>query len=541
MIYCPICGTANRDRSKYCNECGVKFDPPKQKCPKCGALNPVEHLACADCGEGLPSQPPLIPDVDIFQLDTEEEPAPIGEAAAVPEWLKDLPVPVAAEIPQATEIAEEDREVERPGEFDLPAEEPALEAQSGPTGSDPAGEGEDLLDSLQDTLPAAALVAQQPDPPSNTPEARAAGSVDAEDSAVHDQFFGELISPSPAAVTKAASSSKAQQLPVLPRWILYALLIAAVSLPFLFSRPLLSLLKEAWWPASPLPLVRTSEASLAVAGLHAQIESLDRDAAVLVAFDYDPSTLGEMDLLAQVVVRHLMQRDARVVAVSLLPAGPATAQGLLDSVAADVPGYLGAYGRRYVNLGYLPGQAAAIRLLGHSLQTALPRDFQGRAVVDLEVMDGITAIPSFDLIVVFSASQDTLRGWIEQAGAPYDVPLGAAVSAAVEPLARPYYETGSRQLVGLVAGVQGAAQYRDLRTRSLLETSALRGSDQNQDGESLDLGVGPPTRTQAAEARFDGSLTRRLDGQLAGLVVFVLVIVVGNAVYLVRRVMGRGL
>jgi hypothetical protein len=393
---------------------------------------------------------------------------------------------------------------------------------------------------LQEILPAAALVAQQPDPPSVTPEVRAAGNADAEASAVHDQFFDEIISPSPAAVTKAAGSSKAQQLPVVPRWIIYALLIAAVTLPFLLNRPLLSLLEESWWPASRLPLVRSLEASAAVAGLHTQIESLDPDAAVLVAFDYDPSTLGEMDLLAQAVVRHLMQRGARVVAVSLLPAGPATAQGLLDSVAGDVPGYLDTYGRRYVNLGYLPGQAAAIRLLGHSIQTALPRDFQGGAVVDLEVMDGITAIPSFDLIVEFSASQDTLRWWVEQAGAPYDVPLGAAVSAAVEPLARPYYETGSRQLVGLVAGVQGAAQYRDLRARSLPEASALRGSDQNQDGRPPDLGVGPPSRTRAAEARFDGSLTRRLDGQLAGLLVFVLVIVVGNAVYLVRRLTGRG-
>lgn len=532
MIYCPICGTANRDRSKYCNECGIKFDPPMQKCPECGALNPVEHLACAACGESLPSQPPLMPDARFFRVDAgagEQPPSRDDAAAAIPEWLKDLPVPLAAEIPRTIEIAE-DTEAEGPGEFERPVEEPAPGAQGGTTSSGLAGEGTDLLDSLKDTLPAAALVVQHSESLSLTPAEATPGSA---------RVFAEIVSPSPAAVTKAASSSKAQQLALLPRWIIFAFLVAAVTLPFLFDRPLLALLRESWLPTFSLPPERTFETSLAVAGLHAQIESLDRDAPVLVAFDYDPSTIDEMDVLAQAVVRHLMERGVRVVAVSLLPAGPATSQGLLDSVAADVPGYLGAYGRRYVNLGYLPGQAAAIRLLGHSVQMALPRDFQGNAVADLEVMDGITAISSFDLIVVLSAAQDTLRWWIEQASAPYAIPMGAALSAAVEPLARPYYETGSRQLVGLVAGVQGAAQYGALRAGFLPEVESPPHSDQNQEVKPPDLGVGLPIRARAAEARFGGSLIRRLDAQLAGLLVFLVVIVAGNVVYLLRRLTGR--
>ncbi|HSR31110.1 MAG TPA: hypothetical protein VLY63_11135, partial [Anaerolineae bacterium] len=84
----------------------------------------------------------------------------------------------------------------------------------------------------------------------------------------------------------------------------------------------------------------------------------------------------------------------------------------------------------------------------------------------------------------------------------YDVPLGTAVSASVAPLAVPYYQTESQQLIGLLGGVSGAASYEALLS--------------NQD---------TPTDTTAA----------RLDAQLAGALVLVLVLLIGNIIYLAQR------
>jgi hypothetical protein len=134
-------------------------------------------------------------------------------------------------------------------------------------------------------------------------------------------------------------------------------------------------------------------------------------------------------------------------------------------------------------------------------------------------MEGITSVASFDLIVEFAAAQNTLRWWVEQASMPYDVPLGAAVSASQVPLVRPYYETDPRQLVGLVGGVPGAVMYEALRSGYHLADNP-RGTVASQEGP-------------------EGTMTARLDSQLAGHLVLVVVIIIGNGVYLVRRAIGK--
>ena len=89
MIYCPICGTANRDGSKFCNECGIKFDPHMQvKCPQCGTLNPATDAACHDCGASLVSPPEPTPQGSDMPAGGEGDgPSPPEEMAGVPAWL----------------------------------------------------------------------------------------------------------------------------------------------------------------------------------------------------------------------------------------------------------------------------------------------------------------------------------------------------------------------------------------------------------------------------------------------------------------------
>jgi hypothetical protein len=341
-----------------------------------------------------------------------------------------------------------------------------------------------LLAGLKGTLPVEMLIAQpraamaeeMVAPVADTPEAR---------------LFAEIVSQPPEVAPKPLAVPSQQVWTSLPRWITYLALIAAVTVPLLLGKPLLPRV------VSPSP---------AVESLHAEIESLDSDARVLVAFDYDPTTSGEMDVLASTVIGHLMDQEARMIVVSLLPSGPATAQILLDEMVKARPSYVDSYGTSYAILGYLPGQAAAVRRLGAAPKTAFARDFQGSPVSDLEVMTGVTAIQDFDLILVLAAGQDTLRWWIEQAGTPYDIPLAAGVSASIEPLARPYYEAESRQLTGLAGGVPGAAAYEALG---------------NNQGELED------------------ATAARLDSLLAGHLILILVLVVGNGVYLVRRGSGR--
>ncbi|NIV38051.1 MAG: hypothetical protein GWN58_54145 [Anaerolineae bacterium] len=365
----------------------------------------------------------------------------------------------------------------KPSELREEGEEAEIPAPSISEGVEETG----LLAGIQGVLPVEMLIAQP----------RAITAVEAPELAMEDsppaRLFADVVGRPPDATPKEIASPKADVLPAVARWIIYAILIVVVALPIIVGEPLLS---------------RTIEPTAATVDMHGAIESLASSEPVLVAFDYDPTSSGEMDVIAQALIGHLMDQETRVVVVSLLPTGPATAQVMLDELAVERQAYAGSYGDQYANLGYLPGQAAGVRLLGLSLETALPRDFYGTPLSELPVMQGLETTKDFSLIVELAAAQDTLRWWIEQAGTPYDVPLGTGASAGVVPIARPYYETESRQLVGLVGGVPDAVTY-----------------------EALANEPNGPTNNSAA----------RLDSQLAGQIVFILVILAGNIIYFSRR------
>lgn len=50
-ISCASCGTALTQKTKFCPECGKKYNP----CPNCGADLPEGAGACAKCGADVPT------------------------------------------------------------------------------------------------------------------------------------------------------------------------------------------------------------------------------------------------------------------------------------------------------------------------------------------------------------------------------------------------------------------------------------------------------------------------------------------------------
>ena len=54
---CPKCGNENRERRKFCAQCG---EPLKLECPSCGAPNEPGERFCGDCGAAL-AQPTTNP------------------------------------------------------------------------------------------------------------------------------------------------------------------------------------------------------------------------------------------------------------------------------------------------------------------------------------------------------------------------------------------------------------------------------------------------------------------------------------------------
>jgi hypothetical protein len=369
----------------------------------------------------------------------------------IPDWLKDLGPPVRAEgpaiekeAPLPTEggppvAAEEALEVEGLVQAEIPAwledlrpreveegvaEVPAIIETVETTG---------LLAGIQGVLSAEPTVSG---PHKAPPAPTAAVTVGPEQA----NLFRGIIAQEPVPVTEVVAPRRARILGGVLRRLIYVLIALAVIVPLFGGGN--------WFGEAELP-------SAAATDFYDTIQNLPPKSAVLLAFDYDPSTAAEMDRLAEPVLWHLMDRGVNLMTVSLLPTGPAAAGNLLDRVAGEHGGGY-QYGQNYVDLGYIPGQAAAPSELASDLRALVPQDYrQGKSLDELPATQKVNGIQDVSLIIEFAAQQRTLQWWIEQVGS--QVQIMAAVSAAVEPTATPYHNSG--QLVGLISGLPSAAQY----------------------------------------------------------------------------------
>jgi hypothetical protein len=256
------------------------------------------------------------------------------------------------------------------------------------------------------------------------------------------------------------------------RWIMYLILMAGVAIPILWGGR---------WVEADLPM------TAATTSMYEVVEALPPGALVLVSHDYDPGAAGEMIPQAEAVLRHLMERQARLINVSLTPEGARLSQRAVEQVAEE---FWYEEGEDYIILGYTPGVEAAPRAVVEGLRSDQWREFVG---------DG----QDISLVVDLAGTPEYLRLWLEQVQAPYGVPMVAGVSATADPYARPYYGSGDQQqLMGLMTGLVGAAEY------------------ERQTGR-------------------EGLALESMDSQSVVHVVMVLLIVVGNVAYFGGRLRGK--
>ena len=231
-------------------------------------------------------------------------------------------------------------------------------------------------------------------------------------------IFQELLTrpiSRPTPVAALPISGKQVQRRLL-QWAITLLLGAVIIAPFLMPQGWLPVLPHAD-NLPPSPLVQSAVTKIAV---------LPPNASVLVVFDYDPTQAGEMNQIAEMVLRHLQTRAANITTVSLNPLGADLAQSLWHTLGDSTGG-------QRINLGYVPGQAIGVQ--------------------NVLLNNG-----PFALVVDLSASSDSVRWWVEQLTVSgFNVPLIAGVSASVESLALPYAQ--SHQVAGLISGAAGAMMY----------------------------------------------------------------------------------
>jgi hypothetical protein len=331
------------------------------------------------------------------------------EVSELPSWVQAMR-PVESVVPETKETPQEDAQVTE---------------QSGP------------LAGLQGVLPAGPGLGHLRKPPAYSTKLQVTDGQQRY-AAAFERLISSETQPQAAKRTRLASNR-------LWRWLIAGLLILAVGLPLIARIPVTQASK-----LQPPEMVNAFTV----------IGNLPSNAPVLVVFDYDPALSGELEAAAAPLIDHLLLQGPRLALISTNPTGPALAERLLHNTSASplVARHNYQSGQQYLNLGYLAGGSSGVLYFAISPAKAAPFTLDGQPAWLLPPLQGIQILSDFSAIIVLTDNADSGRVWIEQTSSSIgNTPMLMVISAQVEPMILPYYNSG--QIKGLVTGLAGGEAY----------------------------------------------------------------------------------
>jgi len=276
------------------------------------------------------------------------------------------------------------------------------------------------------------------------------------------------------------------------RWI-FILMFLAVSIPIY----VIGVTKETF-PETPLPLATN---------VFEEVEALEEGDRVLLAFDYDPGSEGELGPMATAFTYHCASKGLKMYFMALWPLGRQMIDDNIDKVIErDFPEM--EYGVDYVNLGFKAGNEGVIKVITTDIKQEYTTDARGTDIEEIPMMDGVRSIQQMDLMLNVSAGYPGTKEWVQYAVTAYpeEITLVGGCTGVQAPLLYPYIP---QQLPGLLAAIKGASEY-----------------------ESLVLEKYPPPKGREGvymEAQ------RRMGPQLVAHVLMVVLILGGNIIFFIER------
>lgn len=193
-----------------------------------------------------------------------------------------------------------------------------------------------------------------------------------------------------------------------------------------------------------------------------ELEALEPGDRILLSFDFDPASEGELGPMATAFVRHAAEKRLRMYFMALWPVGlQMIDETIARVIERDFPDFV--YGEDYVSLGFKSGGEAVIKVIVTNMRELYSTDSRGTAVTDIPMMAGIENIQQMDLVVNVSAGYPGTKEWVQYAVTPYPerIRLVAGATGVQAPLLYPYIPN---QLPGLLGAIKGAAEYEKLVT-----------------------------------------------------------------------------
>ncbi len=227
-----------------------------------------------------------------------------------------------------------------------------------------------------------------------------------------------------------------------PRYV-YLLVIIVISLPLL--RPI------------GIPLGMISGETLE---LYRYIDTLPPGSVILMIADQSPAAAAECQPGMLALFQHAVNKGLRVMFFAArTDAVPFISEAFIKVLGkeSEHPDY----GKRYVNLGFIPQYEVGLTALAANLLYTT-RDAYGKELKDMEFFSDLPNKNAKDLKLAIYYGASAVDWVVRQLTDPYGVPAGGGVAAVLASRIYPYYPD---KVVGFLTGLKGSAEYEVLVKR----------------------------------------------------------------------------
>jgi hypothetical protein len=222
---------------------------------------------------------------------------------------------------------------------------------------------------------------------------------------------------------------------VIARRVIYLLVAAAVVVPFL------------------LGLAMKVKVSRLTEQVYDKIDSLPAGSPVLLSLDYDPASMAELHPMSLAFLRQCFRRGLHPLVMTHWPNNLGLCKEVLDRAAKEAGKVSG---KDYVFLGFRPGYESLVLNMGENLTRAFEKDYYNQPTATLPALQGIRSLKDIPAVVVVAAGA-SIDIWIAYGRDRFGFALAAGVTAVMAPDLYPFLQSG--QLIGLLGGLRGAAEY----------------------------------------------------------------------------------
>ena len=184
------------------------------------------------------------------------------------------------------------------------------------------------------------------------------------------------------------------------------------------------------------------------------IDDLPDGSNILLAFDFDPASQGELLPMAQAFTRHCSIKGHKQYYMALWPLGSPMVDLSIDTIEDEYPDMV--YGEDYMKFSYKAGGEAVIRMIMQDLRGMFPLDSQGTQLDDIPMTKNIKNIQDMDLIINVSAGDPGTKQWVQFAATPFGITTVSGCTGVQAPQMYPYIP---EQLAGVLGAIKAAAEY----------------------------------------------------------------------------------